>query len=143
MDNINKICDEIFYEEDKSVFILRGDKCNPIQIIDTFHTDYASITEIPTILLSEKELPIENYMEIINVKLLCTNYFYIHAPTLDKLSTWKIKELVSGETFALAESLLDMPDRNYIKRKLLIFIYSGDHEFIDNAMNKRSKYIAL
>lgn len=144
MDNINKICDENFYDDDKSVFIMRGDKCNFIKILDTFDTDYASITAIPEILLSDKKSPIEDYMEDymenINVKLLYSNYFYIHIPKLDTLEPAKIKELVSGETFGLAESLLNIPDR-CIRRKLVIFVYSDNQTFKDAGMNRRCKYL--
>ena len=76
---------------------------------------------------------------------MMSDYFFIRKNNLDNLNAGKIKELVHGETFTLADGMLGIT-RNRRNRKLLIFTETNPINTIfntDTALWARTERIPI
>lgn len=127
---MDKISEQIFYDEDHTIFIT-----NNSEVVKILDRDYTNVTRIPTYFLTK---PIRNYIDVITVKMLASDMFVIYIDQLNNLRSSNIKEFVSDDFFHIYRSILNI---NITKRNKLIIVTNDDPAnsiFTDAGLKRRT-----
>tara|TARA_R110001599_G_scaffold96905_4_gene250217 strand:- start:323 stop:907 length:585 start_codon:yes stop_codon:yes gene_type:complete len=139
------ICNEIWNSE-TMIFILYGNSYEKgKKIVDLFNLEFGYMNEFPLPFLEQGHIGGGYYRRTMNVDLMMSDHFFIRKNNLDNLDGGKIKELVHGDIFTLADRMLGIT-RNSRRRKLLILTQKDPSNTIFNTeagLRARTKCISI